>query len=114
MSTDSTQESILGSARFCSQRPFLRPGSRPAALRASIQSLPFESNDMNDLKFAFRQLRKSPGFTAVAITTLGIGIGASTVIFSALNALLLRPLPVEKPHELVSGYAIRDGVDPYM
>ena len=68
---------------------------------------------MNDLKLAFRQLRKSPGFTAVAITTLGIGIGASTVIFSALNALLLRPLPVEKPQELVSGYAIRDGVDPY-
>src|SRR5438093_4386577 len=69
---------------------------------------------MNDLTFALRQLRKSPGFTAVAITTLGIGIGASTVIFSTLNALLLRPLPVEKPHELVSGYAIRDGVDPYM
>jgi putative ABC transport system permease protein len=69
---------------------------------------------MNDFKLALRQLRKSPGFTAVAITTLGIGFGASTVVFSALNALLLRPLPVEKPHELVSGYAIRDGVGPYM
>jgi putative ABC transport system permease protein len=68
---------------------------------------------MNDLTFALRQLRKSPGFTAVAITTLGIGIGASTVIFSALNALLLRPLPVGKPQEVVSGYAMRDGVDPY-
>jgi putative ABC transport system permease protein len=72
------------------------------------------SNDMNDLKFALRQLRKSPGFTFVAVLTLAIGIGANTTIFSALNALLLRPLPIEDPEELTSGYAMREGVDPYL
>jgi predicted permease len=55
---------------------------------------------MNDLKFAFRQLLKNPGFTAVAVLSLGLGIAANTSIFSFVNALLLRPPPVEAPHEL--------------
>src|SRR5579872_6739272 len=56
---------------------------------------------MNDLKFAFRQLLKSPGFTFVAILTLGLGIGSNVAIFSLVNALLLRPLPFHDPDRLV-------------
>src|SRR6187401_1120890 len=55
---------------------------------------------MNDLKFAIRQLLKNPGFTAVAVLSLSLGIAANTTIFSFVNALLLRPPPVDAPGEL--------------
>jgi hypothetical protein len=55
---------------------------------------------MNDLKFAFRQLLRNPGFTAVAVVSLALGIGAGTAVFSLVNAILLRSLPVPNPHEL--------------
>ncbi len=54
-----------------------------------------------DLRYAFRALRKSPGFAVVAIMSLGLGIGANTAIFSLLNALVMRTLPVENPQELL-------------
>src|SRR5216110_3699110 len=56
---------------------------------------------MNDLNFALRQLRKSPGFTSIAIVTLALGIGLNTTIFSLVNDLFLRGLPFKKPSRVV-------------
>src|SRR5947209_14840473 len=63
---------------------------------------------MNDLKFALRQVRKSPGFTLVAVLMLALGIGANTAIFSVVEGSLLRPLPFPHAERLVRVYEAQD------
>ncbi len=66
------------------------------------RGLPMIEILLKDLRYAFRTMRRSPGFTAVAILSLAFGIGANTAIFTLIDAVMLRSLPVRSPNELVS------------
>src|SRR3989454_3140907 len=73
------------------------------------RGLPMIETLIQDTRYGLRQLRRSPGFTIVAVLTLALGIGANTAIFSAIDAVMLRTLPVEKPKELMQvQYGERD------
>ncbi len=105
--------------------------ARNAALRAmggveqrkeecrDMRRVNYIENLLQDLQFAGRVLRRSPGFTAVAIMSLTLGIGANTAIFQLLNAVRLRSLPVPNPQELAEvrvaggngGYGVQRGIN---
>src|SRR5262245_23854366 len=71
--------------------------TRPSAMNSFLQ----------DLRYGARSLFRSPGFAAVAVLTIGLGLGANTAIFSVLNGVLLRPLPFREPERLVSLWETR-------
>ena len=91
----SPQEAHLAARRQFGNQTLLREVSREMWGVKSIETL------FQDLRYGVRMLLKQPGFTLTAVLTLTLGIGANTAIFSLLDAVLLKSLPVQKPHELV-------------
>jgi predicted permease len=88
-------------ARHAARRRFGNPTTHMEEAR-QMAGLGFLDVVRQDVRFALRSFRRTPAFTAVAVLTLAIGIGANTAIFSAVNALLLRPLPFPAPERLMS------------
>src|SRR5262244_2057586 len=76
-----------------------------------VPYVPWENENMQsilkDLQYGIRNLWKRPGYTAIALITLALGIGANTAIFSLVSTVLLRPLPVPHPEQLVEVYGTR-------
>ncbi len=69
---------------------------------------------IQDVRYAARAFTRSPGFSAVVVFSIAIGIAANTTIFSVVNAILFRELPVERPHELVNVYTTQRGAGSFL
>ncbi|HXN18448.1 MAG TPA: ABC transporter permease [Candidatus Binatus sp.] len=96
-------------AYYAARRAFGNPTLVTEDVRESW-SLAWLEHFFRDLRYGARSLLKSPGFSAVAVLTLALGIGANTAIFSAIDVLMLRPLPFSSPDQLVRIYSIKTGI----
>ena len=92
-----------------SRLDLVRRSSSAFADAAWLQRKRLEADMIQDLRYGLRILRTHPGFAAVAVLTLALGIGANTAIFTFLDKLVIRTLPVERPHELVAFVSAADG-----
>ena len=94
-----------GMTREAARRAALVEAGRPATVREEVRSSGWEhvvETTLRDIRYGFRRLGRSPLFTATAVATLAIGIGASTAVFSAIHPILLEPLPFPEARRLVT------------
>src|SRR5215831_11521165 len=89
-------EAELAARRHLGNAPLAAEDTRDAASFAWLHTL------FSDIRFALRLMRRSPGFTAVGVMSLALGIGANTTLFSVIDGLMLRTLPVRHPEDLVN------------
>ena len=110
-----TEENVrLGMSRRPARAAALRNFGGVAQVREAYREqrgIPFLEAAAQDLRFALRQLRKSPGFSVTAIVTLALGIGATTAIFSVVKTVLLGPLPYKDPGRIVQVWTINPAND---
>jgi predicted permease len=92
---DSPQQARTSALRELGNAGLVKEDTRAVWVWTALERL------AQDLKYALRQMRHSPGFAAVAVLSLGLGIGANTAVFSLINTLMLRTLPVREPGQLV-------------